>query len=71
MHCVLNTQYICFCEIIRRFKYILITFFLHFLRWRGYTQVQRKIQGKKIVLGRKPDDHEEEQNQGVMVMDGM
>lgn len=33
--------------------------------------VRRKIQAKKIAMGHKPDDHEEEQNQGGMVMGGM
>ena len=32
---------------------------------------RKKIQEKKIALGHKPDDHEEEQNQGGMVMGGM
>ena len=30
-----------------------------------------KIQEKKIAMGHKPDDHEEEQSQGGMVMGGM
>ena len=34
-------------------------------------QLRRKIQEKKIAMGHKPDDHEEEQNQGGMVMGGM
>ena len=34
-------------------------------------KLRRKIQEKKIALGHKPDDHEEEQNQGGMVMGGM
>ena len=33
-------------------------------------KLRRKIQQKKIALGHKPDDHEE-QNQGGMVMGGM
>jgi len=32
--------------------------------------VDRKLR-RKIALGHKPDDHEEEQNQGGMVMGGM
>ena len=54
-------------------------------RWEGrYTQgidpstglqvdskLRRKIQAKKIAMGHKPDDHEEEQNQGGIVMGGM
>ena len=35
------------------------------------SKLRRKIQEKKIALGHKPDDHEEEQNQGDMVMGGM
>ena len=35
------------------------------------SKLRRKIQAKKIAMGHKPDDHEEEQNQGGMVMDGM
>lgn len=35
------------------------------------SKLRRKIQEKKIALGHKPDDHEEEQNQGGMVMGGM
>ena len=31
----------------------------------------RKIQEKKIAMGHKPDDHEEEQTRGGMVMGGM
>ena len=31
----------------------------------------RKLQEKRIAMGHKPDDHEEEQNQGGMVMGGM
>ena len=34
-------------------------------------KLRRKVQEKKIALGHKPDDHEEEQNQGGMVMGGM
>ena len=34
-------------------------------------KLRRKIQKKKIAMGHKPDDHEEEQNQGGMVMGGM
>ena len=34
-------------------------------------QLRRKIQEKKIAMGHKPDDHEEEQSQGGMVMGGM
>ena len=34
-------------------------------------KLQRKIQEKKIAMGHKPDDHEEEQSQGGMVMGGM
>ena len=34
-------------------------------------KLRRRIQEKKIALGHKPDDHEEEQNQGGMVMGGM
>ena len=54
-------------------------------RWEGrYTQgidpstglqvdskLRRKIQENKIAMGHKPDDHEEAQNQGGMVMGGM
>ena len=35
------------------------------------SKLRRKIQEKKIAMGLKPDDHEEEQNQGGMVMGGM
>ena len=35
------------------------------------SKLRRKIQEKKIATGHKPDDHEEEQNQGGMVMGGM
>nr|WP_242967762.1 SEL1-like repeat protein [Anaerotruncus colihominis] len=35
------------------------------------SKLRRKIQAKKIAMGHKPDDHEEEQNQGGMVMGGM
>lgn len=35
------------------------------------SKLRRKIQEKKIAMGHKPDDHEEEQNQGGMVMAGM
>ena len=34
-------------------------------------KLRRKIQEKKIAMGHKPDDHEEEQNQDGMVMGGM
>ena len=34
-------------------------------------KLRRKIQEKKIALGHKPNDHEEEQHQGGMVMGGM
>ena len=34
-------------------------------------KLRRKIQEKKIAMGHKPGDHEEEQNQGGMVMGGM
>ena len=34
-------------------------------------KLRRKIQEKKIAMGHKPDDHEEEQHQGGMVMGGM
>ena len=34
-------------------------------------KLRRRIQEKKIAMGHKPDDHEEEQNQGSMVMGGM
>ena len=34
-------------------------------------KLRRKIQEKKIAMGHKPNDHEEEQNQGGMVMGGM
>ena len=35
------------------------------------SKLRRKIQAKKIAMGHKPDDHEEEQSQGGMVMGGM
>ena len=35
------------------------------------SKLRRKIQAKKIAMGHKPDDHEEEQNQGGIVMGGM
>ena len=35
------------------------------------SKLRRKIQEKKITMGHKPDDHEEEQNQGSMVMGGI
>lgn len=35
------------------------------------SKLRRKIQEKKISMGHKPDDHEEEQSQGGMVMGGM
>ena len=34
-------------------------------------KLRRKIQEKKIAMGHKPDDHEEEQSQGGMVMGGV
>ena len=34
-------------------------------------KLRRKIQEKKIAMGHKPDDHEEEQTQGGMVMGGI
>ena len=34
-------------------------------------KLRRKIQEKKIAMGHKPDDHEEQQTQGGMVMGGM
>ena len=34
-------------------------------------KLRRKIQEKKIAMGHKPDDHEEEQNWGGMTMGGM
>jgi TPR repeat protein len=34
-------------------------------------KLRQKIREKKIALGHKPDDHEEEQNQGGMIMGGM
>ena len=34
-------------------------------------KLRRKIQEKKIAMGHKPDDHEEEQSQGGMVVGGM
>ena len=34
-------------------------------------KLRRKIQEKKIAMGHKPDDHEEEQSQGGMVLGGM
>ena len=34
-------------------------------------KLRRRIQEKKIAMGHKPDDHEEEQSQGGMVMGGM
>ena len=34
-------------------------------------KLRRKIQEKKIAMGHKPDDHEEAQSQGGMVMGGM
>ena len=34
-------------------------------------KLRRKIQEKKIAMGHKPDDHEEEQSQCGMVMGGM
>ena len=35
------------------------------------SKLRRKIREKKIAMGHKPDDHEEEQTQGGMVMGGM
>ena len=35
------------------------------------SKLRRKIQEKKIAMGHKPDDHEEEQSQSGMVMGGM
>ncbi len=35
------------------------------------SKLRRKIQAKKIAMGHKPDDHEEEQNLGGMVMGGI
>ena len=35
------------------------------------SKLRRKIQEKKIAMGHKPDDHEDEQNHGGMVMGGM
>ena len=35
------------------------------------SKLRRKIQAKKLAMGHKPDDHEEEQSQGGMVMGGM
>lgn len=35
------------------------------------SKLRRKIQAKKIAMGHKPDDHEEEQNLGSMVMGGI
>ena len=34
-------------------------------------KLRRKIQEKKIAMGHKPDDHEEEQTMGGMTMGGM
>ena len=34
-------------------------------------KLRRKIQEKKIAMGHKPDDHEEEQTRGGMVMGGL
>lgn len=34
-------------------------------------KLRQKIREKKIALGHRPDDHEEEQNQGGMAMGGM
>lgn len=38
---------------------------------RTDRKLRQKIRQKKIALGHKPDDHEEEQNIGGMTMDGM
>ena len=38
-------------------------------RWTA--NFEEKFRQKKIAMGHKPDDHEEEQNQGGMVMGGM
>lgn len=35
------------------------------------SKLRRKLQQKKIAMGHKPDDHEEEQNQSGMKMSGM
>ena len=35
------------------------------------SKLRRKIQAKKIAMGHKPDDHEEAQSQGGMVMGGI
>ena len=35
------------------------------------SKLRRKIQEKKIAMGHKPDDHEEAQSQGGMVMGGI
>ena len=34
-------------------------------------KLRQKIRQKKIAMGHKPDDHEEEQNMGGMTMGGM
>ena len=34
-------------------------------------KLRQKIRQKKIALGHKPDDHEEEQTMGGMIMGGM
>ena len=39
----------------------------HSVDWK----LRQKIRQKKISMGHRPDDHEEEQNQGGMVMGGM
>ena len=39
----------------------------HSVDWK----LRQKIRQKKIAMGHRPDDHEEEQNQGGMVMGGM
>ena len=38
---------------------------------RADRKLLQKIRQKKIAMGHKPDDHEEEQNMGGMTMDGM
>ena len=38
---------------------------------RADRKLRQKIRQKKIAMGHKPDDHEEEQNMGGMTMGGM
>ena len=38
---------------------------------RADRKLLQKIRQKKIAMGHKPDDHEEEQNMGGMTMGGM